>query len=83
MEPLGLVIIPMISIVGMGMSPVPVLRLLASVGLRVFASIPVVFGKVLVPGAILVVVPVVIILVLSIIDSDLNAGLLRYRRGHD
>lgn len=42
-----------------------------------------VFGEVLTPGAIFVVVPVVIILVLSIVDADLDAGLLRSGRGHE
>jgi len=42
----------------------------------------VVFRKVLPPDAIFVVIPVVIILVLFIVDSDLNAGLLRQGGGH-
>ena len=37
-----------------------------------------VFAKALSPGAILVVIPVVIILVALIVDSDLHAHLLRY-----
>ena len=36
-----------------------------------------VFGEVLTPGAIFVVVPVVIVLVLLIVNADLDAGLLR------
>lgn len=75
--------IAMISIIGMSMAPGPVLRLLLLVGLRVFMRIPVVFCEVLVPGAILVVVPVVIILVLLIVDADLNARILRCGHGHD
>jgi len=43
----------------------------------------VVFGEVLTPGAIFVVVPVVIILVLFIVDANLDAGLLRLGRGHE
>ena len=35
-----------------------------------------VFGEVLVPGLILVVVPVVIVAVIFIVDADLNTGLL-------
>src|ERR1017187_6166205 len=74
---LVLIVVAMISIIGMSMAPVPVLRLLLLFRLGIFVRIPVVFAEVLVPGAILVVVPVVIILVLSIVDADLNVGLLR------
>ena len=35
------------------------------------------------PGAIFVVVPVVIILVLFIVDADLDAGFLRSGSGHE
>ena len=76
-------VVVVVVVIGMGMAPVPVLRLLVLVRLRVFVSVPVVFGEVLVPGAVLVVVPVVIVLVLTIVDADLNAGLLRCGRGHD
>ena len=78
-----LVSILMIAIVGMGVAPVPVLRLLPLIGLLIFVGVPVVFGKVLTPGAIFVVVPVVIILVLFIVDADLDAGLLRSGCGHE
>lgn len=69
--------------IGMGVTPVPVLRLLLLVRLRVFVRIPVIFDQELVPGAILVVVPVVIILVIFIVDPDLNASVLRCGNGHD
>jgi hypothetical protein len=46
-------------------------------------GLTVVFRKILAPGAIFVVVPVVIILVVSIVDADLNAGLLGCGSGHD
>ena len=73
----------MIAIVGMGVAPVPVLRLLPLIGLCVFVSVSVVFGEVLTPGAVFVVVPVVIILVLFIVDADLDADFLRSGRGHE
>src|ERR1700685_3058141 len=76
-------VVVVVVMIGMSVAPVPVFRLLVLVRLRVFVSIPVVFCEVLVPGAILVVVPVVIILVMTIVDADLNAGLLRRGRSHD
>lgn len=45
-------------------------------------SIAVVFHEEAAPGAIFVVVPIVIILVVSIVNSDLNCGVLRYG-GHN
>jgi len=77
------IVVVMISIIGMSVAPGPILRLFALVCLGEFVRIPVVFGEVVVPGAILVVVPVVIILVMTIVDADLNAGLLRRGHGHD
>jgi hypothetical protein len=53
------------------------------VSLGVFVRIPVVFAEVLPPGAIFVVIPVVIILVVLIVDSNLYSRLLRHRDGHD
>src|ERR1700733_15217492 len=76
-------VVVVVVMIGMSVAPVPVFRLLVLVRLRVFVSIPVVFCEVLIPGAILVVVPVVIILVLFVVDADLNAGLLWCGRGHD
>src|SRR5580693_552787 len=73
----------MIGMIGMGVTPVPVLRLLLLVCLCVFVRISVVLDQELAPGAILVVIPVVIILVVFIVDPDLNAGVLRCRRGHN
>jgi len=73
----------MIGMIGMGVAPVPVLRLLLLVRLRVFVRIPVVLDEELAPGAILVVVPVVIILVVLIVDANLNVGVLRCGHGHD
>jgi hypothetical protein len=69
--------------VWMSMAPIPVVRLLLPVRLREFARILVIFREVLPPGAIFVVIPVVIILVVSIIDANLNVGLLRYGAGHN
>ena len=53
------------------MAPIPVLRLLLVVRLREFLGGPVVFRLVLPPGAIFVVIPVVIIPVVPVVDSIL------------
>ena len=45
--------------------------------------IPVVFRKEMPPGAVFVVIPIVVVLVIPIIDSNPNARLLRYRDGHN
>src|SRR5580704_8398668 len=66
----------------MSMPVIPVLRLLLLVRLRVLVRTLVVFAKILPPGFVFIVVPVVIILVLFIVDSVLMAVLLRYRDGH-
>ena len=42
-----------------------------------------VFRLVPAPGAIFVVIPIVIVLVVLIVDSDLNAGFLRHRDSHN
>jgi len=55
----------------MSVAPIPVLRLLLVVRLREFVRTLVVFRKILPPGAIFVVIPVVIILVALIVDSTL------------
>jgi hypothetical protein len=65
------------------MAVIPVLRLLLLFRHLEFVRLLVVFLKVLPPGAIFVVVPVVVVLVVSIVDSELNAGLLRQRCGHN
>jgi hypothetical protein len=77
------IVVVMIAIIGMSVAPVPVLRLLPLVRSGEFVRIPVVFHEVSIPGAVLVVVPVVIILVVFIVDANLNAGLLWYGHGHD
>src|SRR5229473_2156728 len=76
-------VVTLLVVIWMGVAIIPVIRLLPLARLREFVRIPVLCRKVLPPGAIFVVVPVVIVLVLSIVDSELNAGLLRYRSGHN
>ena len=73
----------MLVFVWMSVTPIPVSRLLLLVRFRVIVRILVIFRKVRAPGAIFVVVPVVIVLMVSIVDSNLNAGLLGYARAHD
>src|ERR1035437_7371730 len=70
-------------IIWMVVAPIPVLRLLRLWRLLEFVRLLLVFREVLPPGAIFVVIPVVIILMVFIVDSDLNAGLLRYGDGHN
>jgi hypothetical protein len=78
------VVVAMFAIVGVSVTPVPVLRLLALVGLGEFVRIPVVFGEIDAPGAVLVVVPIVIVLVLFVVDAILPVVIvLRCGHGHD
>src|SRR6202166_4012396 len=66
----------------MSVAVIPVLGLLLLARLRVFVRTLVVVAKVLHPGFIFVVVPVVIILVFFIVDSVLIVILLRCGDGH-
>ena len=68
--------------VRMSVAPLPVIRLLFFVRLGKFVGTSMVFREVLPPGAIFVVIPVVIVLVTLIVNSNLNASLLRYGDGH-
>jgi hypothetical protein len=74
------IIVAMVAIVGMSVAPVPVGGLLAPVGSGIFVRLAVIFREVSVPGAILVVVPVVIVLVLFVVDAIL-AVVVVLRRG--
>jgi len=77
------VVVVMFSIaVRMRVAPVPVIRLLPLARPLVLMRVPVVFGKIDAPGAVLVVIPVVIVLVVPVVDADLNASLLRHRIRH-
>jgi len=53
----------------MTVAPIPVFGLLLLVRLRVFVGFPVVLRQELPPGAIFVVIPVVIVLVIAVIDA--------------
>ena len=65
------------------MAPIPVVPL-RSVVLPVVLTIPPVLCRQVAPvGAVLVVVPVVVIAVVPIIDSHLDAAFLRSGMGHD
>jgi hypothetical protein len=68
--------------VWMAMAPVPVIALLSAALPVVFAIVSMLIREIASIGAILAVVPIVIVLVIPIIDSDLDAGLLRRRAGH-
>jgi hypothetical protein len=68
--------------VWMAVAPVPVILLLPAALLVVLPIVSVLIREIASIGAILAVVPIVIVLVIPIIDSDLDAGLLRRRAGH-
>ena len=63
------------------MAPGPVIALLSAVLLVVLSIGSVLFHEIAPISAIFAVVPIVIVLVIPIVDSDLNAGLLRSRSG--
>jgi len=67
----------------MAVAVIPVFGLLLLVRLRVFVGFPVVFRQELPPGAIFIVIPVVIILVVPIVDSLVLAVVLRCGDGHN
>ena len=56
----------------MRMAPIPVIRLLSLAGLREFVRFFVIGGEVESPRGVLVIVPVVIVLVGAVVDSDLD-----------
>jgi hypothetical protein len=58
----------------MTVSPVPIGFLLFLVGLRKLVFLPVLLGKVAMPGLIFVIVPVVIVLVIAIVDAIILRG---------
>src|SRR5579864_5410890 len=60
----------------MGVAPIPVVRLLPFAGLREFVVFLVVVGQIGAPSVVLAVIPVVVVLVMGIIDSDLNPVVL-------
>jgi hypothetical protein len=68
-------------LIWVAMAPIPVLPLFTSMGFSEFVRVSVVLRKEYPPVAIFVVVPIVIVLVVSIVDADLN-GLWR-GSGHD
>lgn len=70
-------------VVWMAVAPVPVITLLPAALLVVLPIVSVLICEIASVGAILAVVPIVIVLVIPIVDSDLDAGLLRRRGGHD
>jgi hypothetical protein len=67
----------------MSMAPIPVVPLHVMVLPVVFTIIPVFYDQVMPVGVILAIVPVVIIMVAVVIDSDLDVGLLSFGFSHD
>jgi hypothetical protein len=70
-EPLSLIVI------GMFVAPIPVLRLRFVVLFVVLTISFMLFREISSVGAVFIVIPVVIVLVATVIDPNLNAGLLR------
>jgi hypothetical protein len=64
-------------------APIPVMPLRSVVLPVVFTITPVLFCQVAPVGAVFVVVPVMVIAVVSIVDSHLDAGLLSFGSGHN
>jgi hypothetical protein len=69
--------------VRMTVAPIPVVPLHAVVLPVVLTITPVLCCQVTPVGALFVVVPVMVIAVVLIVDSDLHAGLLRFRLGYN
>jgi hypothetical protein len=70
-------------VVRVGMAPIPVMGLLSPAGPREFVGLSVIVAQVYSPGMVLMIIPVVIILVAGIIDSNLNAVGVRSGGGHN
>ena len=58
----------------MAMAPFPVSILVAPMGSHVLVMAPVVVGEIDAPSMVLTVIPVVIVLVVPIVNSDLHGG---------
>jgi hypothetical protein len=65
------------------MAPIPVVGLLPFAGVREFVGLFVVVGQVDAPGAVLVIIPVMVILVARIVEFHLNAVVFRSRHSHN
>jgi hypothetical protein len=76
-------VMTLLSSIGMAMTPSPILILLPSVCSRVLVTTLVVVGKIHSPGLVLATIPVVVILVASIVDTDLNGGALGGGNSHN
>jgi hypothetical protein len=67
----------------MTVAPIPVVPLHVMVLPVVFTVIPVLYDQVMSVSAVLAIVPVVIMMVALVVDSDLDAGLLSAGFSHD
>jgi hypothetical protein len=67
----------------MAVAPIPVVSLNGVVLVVVLTIVPVLFRQITPVGAVFVVVPVMVVAVVSIVDSDLHTGLLSFGLGHD
>jgi hypothetical protein len=73
---------PLLVVVGVGMAPIPIMGLLSFAGPRKFVVFPVIVGQIDSPGMILTIIPVVIILMVGIVNSNLDAAVVRSGGGH-
>ena len=74
---------PSLIAVRMTVAPIPVTPLRSVVLPVVFTITPVLFCQVTPVGAVFAVVPVMVITVVPIVDSDLHAGILSFGFGHN
>ena len=65
------------------MAPVPVIVLLLMVPRRIHVIVLMPSFQVASVGAVFVCIPIVVVMVARIVDSDLDAGFLRLCSGHD
>src|SRR5579862_670401 len=65
---------PLLVVIRMRMAPIPVIGLLFLAGPREFVILPVIVGQVDSPGVVLTIIPVVIVLVVGIVYSDLDVS---------
>ena len=73
----------MLVMVRVRMSPIPVMGLLFLAGLRVFVGFLMIVSQIYSPKVVLVIIPVVVVLVARVINSDLNPVVIRPGSGQN
>lgn len=74
-------LLELLIVVGMFVAPIPVVSLFSGMLAVVLAIGSVPLGQVTTVSAVFVIVPIVVVAVIPIVDSDLDAGVLRFRLG--